>query len=408
MLNNEIQKQDLSNFSLWNFFKTKKRETIIIVICSFFYAFASTSLLTRAASIPSGLSAISLTLSLIIPTLKPYLTLIYLLLNIPLICYFWKKVKKSYIVLTLFFLTTNAFFGFIIAFDFGSLFGYQEMSIDYWLSQNVIIFCPPTNENELAFAKENNIKNLMSIAINDYYDWLFKNDLNNNDGVINGVTLDQLKVVNGMTIGVQKGWPIFIYTFAAVVLSASVSAIAWKFGASTGGTDIIVYYISTKLKKAVGNLLMIIGLAIACCSLILLWSLATFGSNSENSIKYQINGFTNLIGLQTISSAIYIILFGKILNMIYPKYEKVVIKVDTVNVELFKTFFSPSNFNHPYKIHTLTSGKTGENIYTFETVVLLLESEELIKNIKSVDPTAWVSKLEVKKIYGGFDYSKVE
>ena len=42
--------------------------------------------------------------------------------------------------------------------------------------------------------------------------------------------------------------------------------------------------------------------------------------------------------------------------MIYPKYKKVNIKIDTVNIELIKEYLKKSKFNHPYKIHTLTSG----------------------------------------------------
>ena len=80
--------------TLMNFLKEHKKKILLILFSSFLYAFATTSLLTKAATIPTGLSAISSTISLIIPILKPYLNFIYLGLNIPLFLIFWKKLKN--------------------------------------------------------------------------------------------------------------------------------------------------------------------------------------------------------------------------------------------------------------------------------------------------------------------------
>ena len=330
------------------------------------------------------------------PITKPYLNFIYLGLNIPLILIFWKKVKRNYLFATLTFLVSNAIFGFFIGFDFGTLAGGKEMSFDYIVSQNVLIFCPPTNIYETQYANQMGIKNLMTVSWNEYNEWLTN---------LVHPTFAFEPINNGKTLGVEKGWPIFVYTLSAVSLLGIAGASAWKCGGSTGGTDIIAYYYSTKKKKPVGTFLMIIGSLIVTFSLIVIWLLSSWG---PESIKVNINGFESFVGLQTLSSAIYVVLYGKILNAIYPKYAKQVIKIDTVNLELIKEFFKNTNYNHPYKIHTLTSGKTGQNIYSIETVVLLLEAEELIKEIKKADPSAWVSKLDVRKTYGGFDYSKVE
>ncbi|MBR3259628.1 MAG: YitT family protein [Mycoplasmataceae bacterium] len=386
------------NFSLIYFWKTEKKKTLIILFCSFLYAFANTSLLTKAASVPSGMSSISMSISLILPILKPYLNFIYLVLNIPLFIIFWKKIKKSYMYLTVFFLVSNAIFGFLIGFDFGSLINGKEMSLDFLVSQYILILCPPTNEFERAYANEHNLNNLMTVNLNEYNTWIHEKYYGNTD-------IPLVLIKSGKTLGCEKGWPIFVYSLLSVVLAAIAAANSWKMGTSTGGTDIITYYFSTKNKTPIGSILIIISFLFSSFSLIILWSLSKFG---PVSIAQNINGFDSLMGLQTLSSIIYIFLFGKILNVIYPKYEKVVIRLDTLNVEKLKTYFKESNYNHPYKIHTLTSGKTGKNIYSFETVVLLLESEDLIKKLKEIDPQAWIYKVPVDKIYGQFDYSKVE
>ncbi len=392
-----------NNITYWEFFKSNKKKLFWLIIASFFFAFGSTSLLTKAATIQTGLSAISMTISLIVPVTKPYLNFIYLLLNVPLIVIFWKKVKKQYIYATLTFLLTNAIFGFFIGFDFGTLINGKEMSLDWLITQYVLVFCPPTDYYESLYASEKGINNVMTVNLYDYTGWL-ENQMNTNAS--SGPVESILNTISkGKTLGVQKGWPIFVYSLAAVGLLGVAGAISWKCGGSTGGTDIIAYYYSTKKRKSIGSLTMLVGAIIVSVSLIVLWSLSSF---APDSIKNNINGFESLFSLQTLSSALYVVLYGKIVNTIYPKYEKQIIKIDTVNLELITNFLKQIHYNHPYKIHTLTSGKTGQNIYSIETVVLVLEAEDLIKKIKTIDPTAWVSKVDVKKIYGKFDYSKVE
>ncbi len=396
---NEIMNNNKDKTTFWDFLKTNKKKVLLSVLASFFFAFGSTSLLTKAATIQTGLSSISMTISLILPITKPYLNFIYLLLNVPLITIFWKKVKKQYIYSTLIFLLTNAIFGFFIGFDFGTLINGKEVSLDSLITQNILIFCPPTDYYESLYAQEHGLKNIMAVNLRDYTVWLEqKMGTVNNDSIVETIK-------NGKTLGVQKGWPIFVYTLSAVGLLGAAGAISWKCGGSTGGSDIIAYYYSTKKRKSIGSLTMILGSIIVSVSLIVIWSLSQFGSYD---IKRNINGFESLLGLQTLSTSMYIVLYGKIVNAIYPKYEKQIIKIDTVNLELITNFLKQIHYNHPYKIHTLTSGKTGQTIYSIETVVLLLEAEDLIKKIKTIDPTAWVSKVDVKKIYGRFDYSSVE
>ena len=385
------------NFSLITFFKENKSKFWIIVSAAFLYAFATTSILTKAATIPTGLSAVSMTISFIVPVIKPYINFIYLGLNVPLFLIFWKKVKKKYLYITLTFLLLNAIFGFFIGFDFGQFCGHKDQgSLDYFISQYVLIFCPPSNEHEWAYANAHHIKNMSMVKINDFNQFL----------VDNGLDLKaQTNLPTGRTIGVERGWPIFVYTLTGVALAGLAGGLGWKCGGSTGGTDIIAYYFSTKKKKPAGTILSIIGALIVSTSILIVWLLSAYG---PTNIRENINGFDTLLSLQTLSSAIFVFMFGKMINLVYPKYTKVLIKIDTLHLEKIKKYFNDTNFNHPYKIHTLTSGRTGRNIYSIETVILLLEAEDLIKDIRKVDPTAWISKMDIKKIYGSFDYSKVE
>lgn len=330
------------------FWKQNWKNVLIIITCSLFYSFGSIMFLTKSASIPSGLSAVSITLAYVLPYLKKYLTLIYLGLNIPLILFFWNKIKRKFMVLTMIFLVFNALFGFIFGLDV----------INNFFSEKVFVF------------------------------------------------IDKAHIVeNGATNIVNQGWPIFIYIILTLTLCSPTSAIVWKHGASTGGTDIIAHFFSTKKKKEVGKFLMIIGYTMATLSLIVVVSLKSVGSNQ---IKQNINGFQYIFGIQTVSSFVYIYANGIIVNMLYPKYKKVKLIIDSKEHQKIITWLEESEYWHPYKIIESTSGYTKQKIYSIETVVLLLESDDIAWKIKKVEPNAWISISPISKIYGRFNYSFIE
>ena len=73
----EIMNNNGNKTTFLDFLKANKKKILLIILASFFFAFGSTSLLTKAATIQTGLSAISMTISLILPVTKPYLNFIY-------------------------------------------------------------------------------------------------------------------------------------------------------------------------------------------------------------------------------------------------------------------------------------------------------------------------------------------
>lgn len=349
MQHNSIKKTiDREEFHLWKFLQSNWKKILIILVCAFFYAFGSINFLVKSASIPSGLSAISITLSYIFIDLKKYLTLIYLALNIPLIVFFWFKIKRKFMVLTIIFLLSNALFGFI--------FGLGPIS-DFF-SNKVFVFIENANQ-----------------------------------------------IQDGSTQIVKQGWPIFVYVVLTLAFCAPTGALVWKQGASTGGTDIVAHFFSTKKKKDVGLFLVIIGYIMATISLIIIVVIKSYG---PSYMSQNINGFKHLIGIQTVSSFVYIYANGKLLNMLYPKYKKVKLKIDSKQHEVIIKWLEESEYWHPYKVTESISGYTKQKNYTIESVVLLLESEDIIAKIKKIEPNSWIAIIPVTKIYGRFNYGSVE
>ncbi len=327
------------------------KKVLIIVVCSIFYSFGQVHFMMKAGSVLDGVEAISVSMAYILTVLKPYLTILYLALNIPLIVFYWRKIKRSFIVTTLIFLFFNALFGFI--------FGVQP--VEEFISQKVIVIME--------------------------------------DGwVVQAAN-------NGTTNYVNAGWPVFVYVILAVACCSPSSAIVWKLGASTGGTDLIAYYISYKYKKPVGSFLILVGTLMATMGILFLYLSKKF---MPANISLNINGFDNILGCQTFGTYLYILLNGFVINLIYPKYQKVRLKIDTRNLKELTDFFKSINFWHPYKIVESISGYNKKTIYSIESVVLLLESDDIAKKIKDYVPDAWISVAPISKIYGRFDYSKID
>lgn len=333
------------------------KKILIIIFCALFYAFGQVQFLLKAASVSDGVEAISTSLAYVLPYLKPFLTILYLCLNIPFIVWFWKKVKKPFMVSTLIFLCCNALFGFI--------FGLEP--VDQFISQKVIVIMKDG--------------------------WL---PIDSVDGVIGK---------SGTTKYVDSGWPVFVYIILTVACCSPTSAIVWKLGSSTGGTDLIAHYISSKLKKPVGNFLVVTGTGMATIGIIFLYICK---NTLPASFADKINGFEYILCPQTFGTYLYILLNGFVINLIYPKYNKVKMRIDTREPEKVIAFLKSINFWHPYKIETSVSGYNKENVYSIESVVLLLESNDVANKIKSVIPEVWISISPVSKIYGRFNYSKID
>lgn len=344
--------QNVSNnlFDYGTFFKENWKKISIIVLCGFINAFASVVLLYASSTIPNGLDSISFTLSYIFPNTIQYMMLIYLGLNVPLIIFFWKKIKTEFIILTLIYLIFNGLFG---------IFFGQGFIKDFFIND---VFMIIKNGNK----------------------WNYKYESTNI---------------------VHSGWAILIYMLIAVSINSPTNAWLWKTGASTGGTDIIAYYISIKKKKNVGKFLITIGYLLAFISIIILFLLKKYQTNSLHTI----NGFQSIGGMQTISTFLFIFIDGLIVNTLYPKYKKVKVKIDVGNdYSLITKWLNDSEYYHPYKIIKIISGHTKKESYSIETIMLYLECDEFIKKAKETDSKAWISVVPISKTFGNFNYSYIE
>lgn len=348
--------------------KNVKKRTVILYSKRVWWIFVSAiifnlgiiAFMKKAETIPSGLSGVPTLLILAVPKLEPWFAVLYLAFNVPLFLGFGFKEKRSFVLLTL---------GFMI----------------FQIATNAIITYGP-------------VYNWISQILNISPGW-------QKDIVANGITYEN-----------DNQFPVFVNGVIGSALLGISIGIAWKNGGSTGGTDIIAYYFSTKKKKSISR----ISFIISCISSILFLVIYAFVKPHHETLKvemwdtepiiasYNPTGYKPIIGMREFTTLLYIIIHNILIEVIYPKYKKVTLEISTHNPEIVLDYFKSVNYWHAYTIYEAKSGYSGDKVYKIESTMLLLETNSIISDLKSIDQTLWISIKPVSKVIGTFNTNYVE
>lgn len=316
-----------------NIQRTKTFSYFMISLSAIIYTLGVQAFLQEAEIFPTGLGAFVMIITYTSQSIKPFFSLIYLAMNIPLIILFWKKIKKQFVYKTACFLIVQA--------AFGSLF-----TID---------------------------------AIGDPITSIFSK-------------FEPFRV--GKPGETPSGWPIIIMSVIGAVFAGMGIAVSWKYGGSSGGTDIITYYYSTKKGKSIGRITMILGIAIA---------LFSFGV----TLAIEPN-MRELWYLTLLSTFVYLIIISWMIDWIFPKYSKVKLSIHSEKHEEIHKYLLDSKFEHAFYSKKIKSGYSNKEKTVIESVVLLLEVRSIIREILKIDPNVWISVKDVRKVVGNFTTTSVE
>ncbi|WP_369024235.1 YitT family protein [Mycoplasmopsis synoviae] len=329
-------------FTFKKFCKNYWKKLFLIFLGALIFNLGIQVFLSRSETIPSGLTGVASLLQFSVPETKPYFAIIYFATNIPLFLIFWRKIqKKNFLYLTLIFMV------FQILINFGLTLPQVEKFI-------------------------HTVINFVS------FDWTSTKAYEMN--------LTFLILLN-CTIG-------------AIFVAIGISLI-WKAGGSTGGTDIIVYYYTTKYKKSIGNISVLVNII----SGIIFVTIFNFLRPNVTQGEYP---YPIVFGLREFSTFLYIFIVGQTINILYPKYKKVTLLIIPSDIHKVIAYFRLINYWHSYRIIKFRSGFTGNISYKIETTVLLLESKELIQDLKIVDPKVWITATTIHSQSGNFLTSYVE
>ncbi|MCK5945907.1 MAG: YitT family protein [Mycoplasmataceae bacterium] len=313
--------------------KSKTHSWIMIFVAAILYTIGIQMFVQVAGTFSVGLGAFAQLFTMLIKGLENYFSIIYLIINIPILAFFWKNLKKQFRIKTTVFLLVQA--------SLGALFLIPEV-------KETII-------GAIKFTSPN--------------------------------TTDPEVIRNEV-------WPIFVLALLGGLFVGTSTAIAWKRGGSTAGSDIIVYYFSTKKKQPVGTMMLIISLGIMVFSFIVG---LIFSQEHRNHWL-----------MVLASTSAYIFVTSTIVNRIYPKYSKVKMEIHSSKSKEIIKYLDSDKYNHSFQWSKRVSGYTKKPKDVISTVMLLLEVKDIIKDLKQIDPNVWIMETKIKRVVGQFNTSKVD
>lgn len=376
------------------------KRVVMIFFAALLFNFGIISFLNRGDTIPSGVSGIPMLIVLVMknngrPEMEKYFALMFFAVNIPFFAILGPKEKRSFILLTILFMVFQIVINFILS-------SIPEVTDFIYRTINV---AP-------GYYKQINILDA------------------------NGQLIEQFEN--------QTSWPILVNGFLGSLCVGSGIALTWKYGASTGGTDLVSYYYSVKKQKSVGNTILVINGIASAMYLVIFGFLAKhkrsidlssidgqyiMGAVAENAnkgildLKLNIDAtkFSELIsaqqvkvadrtvlGMRELSAFLYLINNCFLLNLLYPKYKKVCIEISCKDPNKFIEYFKDVKYWHAYTIFKGKSGFDGSATYIIQSTLLLLETKNLVSDLKIIDKNAWIAIKPVDSVEGSFNAMFVE
>ncbi|UUM20021.1 MULTISPECIES: YitT family protein [unclassified Mycoplasma] len=380
-------------------FKRYWWRVLLVLASAFLFNFAIQIFLSRGDTVPSGWTGIPTLLQILIKQLRPYFALIFLAVNIPLFVIFWKKVKKSFIYLTLTFMIlqilANLIFTQPVIYEFiTSIINLVPDDLDINTLYNADHTAFHSNISEA-------ISHLGIVSDNPKVSGAYFIKPEHLQNWINNHYNDKVALLKIQWYNEGRTWPFLLYCALGAFFVGIAVSLAWKAGGSTGGTDIIAYYFVTKRKSSIGGLLSLFGIITASIFL-LIWGFVQPNIAAKNQ-KY-----TTIFGIRELSTFTYILISNIVISIIYPKYKKLKLVIVSDQMDKIVQYFNTIHYWHSYQIVDFKSGYDGKMKFKVETVVLLFESKNLISDLKSIDPKAWISLIPVGNVVGNFDTRYVE
>ncbi|TCG10577.1 YitT family protein [Mycoplasma todarodis] len=315
----------------------------ILIVSSFLFSLGVKLFVSSAKTFSSGLGAFPQFLTYITDLDQKYFSILYFLFNIPFLIVFFFLVRKKFIILTFVWLLFQLTWG-------------QSMEI-----------MPGIKDAD------------------PFHIGLYKTAQGGKETTIGLVT---------------ENWAIIIQPCVGAVITGTGTALAWKTGGSSGGADIITYYISTRKQKSPGVVATIVSLSIALTMIVIQTIMGNVPIGDDPTQM--------LFGPITWGTLGYIFISSAILSKIYPRYKKVEVVISSNKVEQIVRYFKYTGYVHGYNVSTMKSGYTGKEVKTIRTVMLFLELKPILKKLKEIDPNVWISTTVVSGIIGNFNHKSVE
>lgn len=207
------------------------------------------------------------------------------------------------------------------------------------------------------------------------------------------MTCETIPVMGEIAIFVAKNGGLLSRALIGGVCTGLSAAICFKIDASTGGIDVIAYYIALKKKTLVGKYSFILnGVTLVFFTVL---SITKEGWGVDASVASHLAG--------AFYSGLYLLISKLVVDSINIRNKKV--KLDIVSSRKDLGEFLVESVPHGATMQTGIGVYTGQERYIFSMVVSSYELAHILKLLKKEDASAFVSIIPLSNVSGRF-YTK--
>lgn len=278
---------------------------------------------------------------------------LYILLNVPLLFFSWKKIGRKFTILTFLSIITSNLFPFLLSLIPGI--------------QNIFLF---GNVAPLSFDLEN--------IYTKYGVYLLT--FNNLDS--------------------QKFISLFIYTLIASVTVGICYSLTLTFNASTGGTDIVSLHYSLKKNKSIGTILLYFNISTVLFSVFV-------GSFLSAGIADGNFGYERFFSQNLVSAIIYSLVSSLVLNRLFPKTKLIKLTIYSNKIQEIREHLYSKNFNHSLTINNTIGGYSMQSKQNIEIICFYMELPKLLHDIQKADEKSLITITPIIGLFGEMSVKKV-
>lgn len=295
----------------------------------------------------------------------------YLLMNIPLMIFSYKKVGKNFTIIS----SIPVIISNVVPLLVNLIPGVSGVFIFGETTSNYIKIATDSSGKVINYLEQIN------------------SDLHNN-----GVTIltFMYKVDNGFLINDgPKFLSMLLYTLCAGIINGLAYSMVMAVGGSSGGLDFISFYFAYKKNKSLAPVLL--GFNIG--SVVLTTMLGSYISAIVvDPQKY--SGYQYFFSQNLLTGFIYALTLSIVISNLFPKDKVVKITIYGSKVLKIRNHLYSKNFNHSLTINNTTGGYSLTEQKNIEIICMFIEIPKILQEIKSCDQPSLITITRIKGIEG--------
>ena len=217
---------------------------------------------------------------------------------------------------------------------------------------------------------------------------------------LNKYGVNILTFINGqfngeLILDAPKFISMFLYTMMAGIFNGMAISMIMAVGGSAGGLDFISFYFSYKKNKPLGTILLSFNISSVIITTMLGSYISAIIVNPEVYYRYEFFFSQNLL-----TGFIYAVILSLMIGNLFPKDKVVKISIYSSQVLKIRNYLYSKNFNHSLTINTTTGGYSMSKQQNIEIICMFIEIPKILHQLRTCDAQGLITITRVKGIDG--------